>query len=421
MDWNEARAKITKNNLTANIEGLSPPLKDITLETSTNLRNAITDAKYVISTFINGGIDAYKMDMEIPLKYGIDQTIGDTMGPAGIFRFLRNAKIYRDIMREMNEVGYNAGHKGLRSLHFNYTNPISLGTWFCNLLWENSTIGICHGVQSTAQLLREILEVPVEDFSFISAGITHMSWFLKIFCRKSNINKGNWMDAYPIIQEKVNSPNELLQSEKIRCDIFNATGYFPTESSGSISELLPYYRKRKSVIKRFQGAEQGYDSLLHAEDLKNFIEFEQMADKNVEENERVHKLFKRSHETEYISRVIHAIEQDEPMKFYGSVLNKGAGLITNLPTDCCVEVPCMADSFGIHPQGGIELPIICQGLCTAVIMSQKAVIQYCITGEEKYLYHALLLDPLTASVATPDKIKEMMDEMLKKESQWLEL
>jgi alpha-galactosidase len=428
MDWDQTRVKNTYQSIKSYISKNSPDFDNIDLTWTTNMETAINEAKYVITTIINGGYEGYKDDIDTPAKYGVMQTIGDTLGPGGIFRFLRNVPIYRKIIKYMNTVGYNAGIQGIRTLQCNYSNPLSMSTWYCNSLWEESTVGICHGVQTSAILLRKILGVSKENFTYLSAGITHMNWFLKIYYRNSQ--NETWKNAYPVLKEKISQNLDLIDDDLVRYDLLKATGYFMTETSGGISELVPYYRKNKEILKSYSVTNEKnlkpslytHNNLMQIGiDKKKFEEFEESTD-NVIQQSQLQYFFDNLHEIgerDYISGLIRAIEFDHPFTFYGNVSNKDGGLITNLPESCIVEVPCMADSFGIHPQGGIKLPTICQGLCNNNIMAQKAAVEAALEFNHEKIYQALLLDPLTSMALTPEKIREMMDEMLDNQKEWI--
>ena len=160
--------------------------KDITIEKTTNQRKAIEDAKYVIESIHVGGLDAFKLDVEIPYKYGVSQTVGDTIGPGGVFRFLRAVNSLKSILIDIEEVGYNANNVGIKPLLLNYANPMAMNTWFCNSIFPDSTVGLCHGVQGTAELLRNWAGLKREEFSYFCAGINHMAWFIELWYKDSS-------------------------------------------------------------------------------------------------------------------------------------------------------------------------------------------------------------------------------------------
>ncbi|MFX0123569.1 MAG: alpha-glucosidase/alpha-galactosidase [Candidatus Hodarchaeota archaeon] len=393
-------------------------LEDVTIEKTTNQKRAISDAKYIINTVLIGGLDVVKLDLEIPLKYGVTQCIGDTIGPGGVFRFLRTTTFFDSLLEDIRIYGYNSDDsKGLKPLLLNYTNPMAMNTWYCNTLSPDSTIGLCHGVFGTAAILEaavHFMEVNPQGFDYLCAGINHLAWFLKIQYKDSN---AEWHDAYPLIRKASKSQYFLTDVEKLRVDIMNATGYFMTETSGHLSEYLPYYRKRPSILEKYRG-DGFYAELDHALDYNE----QKIAQQNLEE-EFKEKLnqdnlpLKEVPSWEYAPLIINAMESTTSVRINGNVLNKG--YIMNLPPNCCVEVPIFFDSMGGHPQGGIELPTVCQALCMSNIMVQKAAVEGALSLDREKIYQAVLLDPNTASICSPIEIREMVEELFETQKKWL--
>lgn len=420
MDVNENRLKYQLKLLQQYKDDNPKELEQVSFEITTDQRKAITDAKYIISAFMVGGWPAYKLDVDIPYKYGVSQNVGDSLGPGGVFRFLRSVPVYKEIIKNMKEVGYQAGEKKrTMPLHLNYTNPMAMNTWFCNSLWLDSTVGLCHGVQGTSNMLQMLTGASPDEFYFFCAGINHMAWFLDLKFKDNTNPNAKWVDAYPIIWEHFKEEPQIMGSEKVRWDMMKATGYFMTESSGHLSEYLPYYRKRKDLLLKYKGSETGFDSLEQAADMKNFERDSKKVDEKAMQDDVERIPFKKNPSHEYASNIINAMETNKPFPFNGNVINKKGGLITNLPADCCVEVPCTADRSGIHPQGGIELPTICQALNASNIYVQKAAVEGALTMDREKIYHAILLDPNTASVCGTLEVREMVEEMFKAEKEWL--
>ncbi len=395
-------------------------LEGVTFEKTTDLKRAITDTKYVISAIHVGGIEAFKVDLEIPLKYGVSQCIGDTLGPGGVFRFLRNAPVLKQIVELLNEVGFSGEKNEGKPLFLNYTNPMAMNTWFCNTTNPDSTVGLCHGVQGTSGMLNNWIGVKRENFSFLCAGINHMAWFLELWYRESKSSNAPWKNAYPLLHEKYKTNPKMIGGELLRWDMMEATGYFMTESTGHLSEYLPYYRKRDDLLEKYRGASGWFDSLYHGVTYDMTIKLDEKLDRKLKRRIDRRKLkLKKNASGEYVSHIINAIETNVPFKFHGNVANKNGSLITNLPKECCVEVPVFADYHGLHPQGGITLPTICQALCTSNIMVQKAAVEGQLLLDRKKIYHAVLLDPNTASVCSPKEVENMVEEMFEAEKQWL--
>ena len=254
---------------------------------TTDRRDALKDADYVIATFQVGGVTAFEMDYAIPMKYGVDQCIGDTLGPGGVFRALKSIPVALDMARDMEELCPNA-------LLLNYVNPMAMVCW---ALGETKVkfVGLCHGVQTTLDLIAGYVGVPKEEIEYLCAGINHMAWFLKI--------EKDGQDLYPILREKFEKP-EYYVNEKVRGEVFRHFGYFMTESTGHLSEYVPWFRKNKKALELYCdepsfGGETGayYKWCAHVA--------EKFKDKNILENEPI-ELPPRS--VEYCSNIIEAIE-----------------------------------------------------------------------------------------------------------------
>mgnify|MGYP000868654840 CR=1 FL=1 len=423
-DIDEHRLSLIQQYMKKYVADNADVLKNVQIEATTNQRKAIEGARYVICAIQVGGLDAYKIDMEIHLKYNIHQVVGDSLGPGGVFRFLRSVPVYESILKDINEVG-EVGKNGSKPLFLNYTNPMAMNTWYCNKFLPDSTVGLCHGVQGTADMLRKwIGAFQAGEFSFFCAGINHMAWFLKLLYRdpeKDPNLTGPWNDAYPIIWEHFNDEPQMMGEEKVRIDMMKATGYFMTESSGHLAEYLPYYLKRKDLIEKYRS-----DLKTGFETLEQSYYFNSCSKRDDDMDDMYNKAFEQQHQalkkipsSEYCSHILNALETGSPFVFNANVINKGQGLITNLPRDCCVEVPITADFLGLHPQGGIELPPICQGLCMSNIMVQQAAVQGAFQRRKDLIYHAVMLDPNTASVCSPEEIRVMVDEMISAQKQWI--
>jgi len=420
-DLDSHRLDLMFNYMQKYKDDYSQELEGITFEKTTNQKKAIEDAKYIINTVHIGGLEAFKLDVEIPFKYGVSQTIGDTLGPGGIFRFLRTAPFYKTLLENIQDVGYNAAVEGGKPILLNYSNPMAMNTWYCNTLYPDSTVGLCHGIQGTAKLLRSFIRAKPEEFSFLCAGINHMAWFLEVWYKDSNNPNSTWQDAYPLILKAIRENPDLIKLEKLRFDMMNTTGgYFMTESSGHLSEYLPYYRKRTDLLEKYKSNLHWQSNLEQASDYNQQVMFQREMDKIFLKKRRHKKLsYKEKPSGEYASHIINAMETNKPFRFNGNVINKEGGLITNLPKECCVEVPVFADSHGIHPQGGIVLPTICQALCISNIMVQKAAVEGALELDREKIYQAVLLDPNTASVCSPEEIRIMVHEMFEAEAKWL--
>jgi len=363
---------------------------------TTDRRDALKDADYVIATFQVGGVTAFEMDYAIPMKYGVDQCIGDTLGPGGVFRALKSIPVALDMARDMEELCPNA-------LLLNYVNPMAMVCW---ALGETKVkfVGLCHGVQTTLDLIAGYVGVPKEEIEYLCAGINHMAWFLKI--------EKDGQDLYPVLREKFEKP-EYYVNEKVRGEVFRHFGYFMTESTGHLSEYVPWFRKNKKALELYCdepsfGGETGayYKWCAHVA--------EKFKDKNILENEPI-ELPPRS--VEYCSYIIEAIELGKTFKFNGNVRNNG--MITNLPADCCAEGPIFADKTGLHPTIVGDLPPQCAALNLTNINVQRLAVLAAKTGDPETVVQACALDPLTGAVLTLKEIRDMVAEMLEAEKQWL--
>ena len=393
--------------------------KDITIEKTTNQKKAIEDAKYVIDSIHVGGLDAFKLDIEIPYKYGVSQAVGDTIGPGGVFRFLRATSALKSILQDMQEIGYNANNDGVKPLLLNYANPMAMNTWFCNSIVPDSTVGLCHGVQGTAMILRNWAGLKPGEFTFLCAGINHMAWFLEIWYKNSEDPNSIWKDAYPLIKKNLKEDPKLGEHDKVRLDLMKAAGgYFMTEETRHTSEYVPYYRKLPDFLDKFQGSSTGM--IEQAADYLTQVKMQGRFERSILRALKKQKLpYKKVATGEYAPFIINAMETNEPFGFNGNVINKEGSLITNLPKGCCVEVPVFADNHGLHPQGGIVLPTVCQALCTSNIMVQKAAVEGVLEMNREKIHHAILLDPNTASVCSTTQIYEMVEEMFEAEAKWI--
>jgi len=368
------------------------------IEATDDRRAALTDADYVIVTFMVGGTDVYRHDMEIPRTYGVDQRIGDTLGPGGVFRFLRTYTAYSEIAKDMHEVCPDA-------LLINYANPMAMNCWYLSELGI-TTVGLCHSVQGTSRMLAENIDVAYDDITFRCAGINHQAWFLE-FQRDGE-------DLRPAIQqamtakyvEKDTQDRGVWGGERVRTEIMNAFGYFHTESSPHASEYLPYFRKNDKLIEQYVPIRWDYDEV-YARNLARQL------DRTLIDN----LLAELKPSEEYGAWIVNAMESGEPTVIYGNVPNRG--LIDNLPADCCVEVACLVDRNGIQPTRYGSLPPQCAAVNQTNINVQRLAVQAAIEGKKEHVYHAIMLDPLTAANCTLDQIRAMVDELFAVEEAWL--
>ena len=359
-------------------------------------REAVKDADYVIATFQVGGVKGFEVDYEIPMKYGVDQCIGDTLGPGGVFRALRSIPVTVGMAHDIEELAPGA-------LILNYVNPMAMICWALGTTKANF-VGLCHGVQTTMDLIAGYLELPKDEIDFLCAGINHMGWFLKL--------EHNGKDVYPTLREKFELPKYYV-NEKVRGEAFRHFGYFMTESTGHLSEYLPYFRKNQMALDLYCdepafGGETGAYFKWCADVARKF------GDQDILANETP-VIPPRS--IEYGSYIIEAIETGKTFKFNGNVRNDG--MIANLPHDCCAEGPIYADALGLHKTMVGNLPSQCAALNMTNINVQRLAVEAGLTGDPELIVAACALDPLSAAVLTLKEIRDMASEMLEAEKQWL--
>jgi len=372
--------------------------KDWQVEASPERKDVLAGTDYLINTIEVSGLQTVRLDNDIPLKYGIDQCIGDTIGPGGLFKAMRTIPVWLEILRDAEQLCPDAWV-------LNYTNPMGMVTLAGLRGSSMKIVGLCHSVQGTSQALARYADVPYEQMRWECGGINHMAWFTRL--------EHNGKDLYPVLRERIKDP-EVYEQDPIRFDIMLHFGYFVTESSGHFSEYVPYYRKRKDLVKKY--CREGYrgGTSFYANDWPKWRENRDVMRKRILDGTEPIEL-RRSHE--YASNIIEAIELDKPTVIHGNVTNDG--LIDNLPQGGCVEVPCLCDGAGIHPVRFGRLPEQLAALCRSNMAVFELGVQAALQEDREALYHAMMLDPLTAAVLCPAEIKQMTDELIEAERQFL--
>ena len=367
-----------------------------TVWSTTDRREAVKDADYIITTFQVGGMQGFEHDYKIPLKHGVDQCIGDTLGPGGVFRALRSIPVMMDLAHDIEELCPNA-------TVLQYVNPMAMVSWALGKT-KVKFVGLCHGVQTTLDLISGYVDVPKQEIDFLCAGINHMGWFLKL--------EHNGKDLYPILRERFEQPGYYV-NEKVRGEVFRHYGYFMTESTGHLAEYVPWFRKNQKALDLYCnepgfGGETGayFNWCKHVAD--KYAESDILADEPV-------TLPARS--IEYGSYVIEALETGRTFKLNGNVINRG--MIGNLPEDCCAEGPIYVDRTGLHKTVVGELPPQCAALNLTNINVQRLAVEAALSGDPEHIVHACSLDPLTGAVLTLKEIRDMVAEMMEAEKQWL--
>jgi alpha-galactosidase len=361
-----------------------------TVEASTQRMDVLAGTDYVVNSIEVAGLQNVRHDYDIPLKYGVDQCIGDTIGPGGIFKALRTGPAWLDIVADVERVAP-------RAVVLNYTNPMSILTLAAIRATGLPVIGLCHSVQGTSRLLAEFLGVPYDELDWLCAGINHNAWFTKLERRGK--------DLYPLLRERAAQP-EIYERDPVRFEVMRHLGAFVTESSGHFSEYVPYFRKRPDLLKKY--IRPGYlgESGFYAD---NWPDWRRAND------ERIHSMLRgeteipteRSHE--YASYIIEAMELGSPTSIHGNVVNDGA--IENLQAGGCVEVECRVGPEGVKPVRFGKLPEQLAALNRSHIAVHELVVQALLERDRQKAKYALMLDPLTAAVCSLEEIDQMFEEM----------
>ena len=370
-----------------------------TVRATLDRREALDGADYVIVMIQVGGIEAFGMDIEIPLRFGVDQCIGDSMGPGGIFRGLRTIPVLKDLVRDMKELCPDA-------VILNYANPMAMNCLALGRISDIPFIGLCHGVQTTLDLISRYVGVPKSEIDFLCAGINHMAWCLSL------VDKRDGRDLYPILRRNIEKP-EYYANEKVRCEVMRHFGYFMTESTGHLSEYVPWFRSSKRGLKLYCdepgfGGETGAYYKFGRNIGRKFLTA------NYLETEPTHL---KGRSVEYCSYILEAMETDKPFRLNGNVRNDG--YITNLTPGACVEVPVFVDSRGLHPVRIGNLPPQCAALNQTNVTVQALAAEAALTGNPELVMQAVALDPLTSAVCTLAEVREMVAAMLRAEGKWL--
>ncbi len=376
---------------------------------TTDRRRALEGADYVFNTTRIGGLEAFRLDVEIPLRYGVDQCVGDTLGPGGIFYGQRNAPALLDFCKDIHEVAKSG------ALLLNYANPMAINTWVCLDYGGVPTVGLCHGVEGGWRQIAMALGADPqhwrEEVDIVCAGINHQTWYIRVLFHGRPVSGEELLAAFE------RHPS-YRTTEKVRIDVLRRFGFYSTESNGHLSEYVPWYRKRPKDIRRWidlsswiNGETGGY--LRVCTEGRNWFK----TDFSKWLSEDSPKLTPEHRGHEHGSYIIEAIETGRPYRGHFNVRNYGS--IPNLPPDCIVEVPGYVDRHGLNIPHVGDLPPACAATCNASVSVQRMAKEAAVRGDVTLLKQALLHDPLTAAVCDPDEIWRMADELLVAEARWL--
>ncbi len=383
--------------------------KDWTVTATTDRRKVLKDADYVINCIEVSGVQTVQFDNDIPLKYGVDQCIGDTIGPGGLMKALRTVPVFIDVLKDIEELCPNAWV-------LNYTNPMSIMCLSASRASSANVVGLCHGVQGTSNGLARYCDVPYNEMRWKCGGVNHLAWFTELM--------HNGKDLYPGLKEKVKNDPELYGRDKVRFDVMEHFGYFITEGSGHDSEYLPYYRKRKDLLEQYCTKGYGGGSGFYAREWPGWRKGCDERRRHIIDGEKTGgetpfaKPLNFNRSWEYASWIVQALETNQPFTAYCSVPN--TGLIDNLPQDGVVEVACTCDRTGIHPTYFGPLPSQCAALCDWNMRMFDLAATACVERNKEAAEHALMLDPLTAAVCSPAEIRSMFNELFEAEKEFLQ-
>ena len=400
MDIHEGRLDYSRRAVEKIIEARN--CSGARVEATTDRARALEGADGVVCTILNGGVQVWRHDIEIPKSYGVDINVGDTRGPAGVFRFLRTAPVMLDICKDIEKYCP-------KTVFLNYTNPMAM---LCRIMqgeYPGLVIsGLCHSVQGTAGMLAGWLGEDMKDVTYTCAGINHQAFYLDFKVRGE--------DVYPRLRQAIEKP-EICKQEIVRNELFKAFGYYITESSGHNSEYCAWFRKRPDLIEKYCTHGTGWNPGVYAYILDEYLKgedtWEAEFQKWIDDGE-VNNLWNG----EYAAYIFNAVFGDgKPFRFNGNIRN--FGIIDNLPHGACVEVPCLADSAGITPFKVGEMPRQLATLCSLSSQLEELAVEAVLTGDPMKVYQSVMMDPLTSAVLSLGEIREMVKAMFEKNKEYL--
>jgi alpha-galactosidase len=400
MDIDQERLDFIKAAVDRIVEAGNYPAK---VTATTNRAEALDGADGVAITILQGGVEVFRSDIEIPKKYGVDTNIGDTRSVSGFFRALRTIPVMLDFARDIERLCPEA-------IVLNYTNPMAM---LCRAMQGETKIkasGLCHSVQGTAMMLANWIGAPYNEVTYHCAGINHQAWYLDF--------KWNGKDAYPLIREAVTTKPDLYNHEQVRNEMFLHLGYYVTESSGHNSEYVAWFRKRPELIEKYCTHGTGWNPGEYAYILNHYLAVAKTWRDNIKSELEKPINLNRGHE--YAASIYNATFGDgTPFEFNGNVRN--FGLIDNLPEGCCVEVPIFATKRGLDPIHVGPLPPQLALLNNISAGCEEMIVEAAITGNKDLVYYACYYDPLTSAVLSLEEIKSMADEMFEASKDYLPL
>ena len=375
-----------------------------TIKKYSDRRKALKGADGVLCTILQGGVEIFRTDIEIPKKYGVDINVGDTRGPSGIFRALRTIPVMLDICKDIDELCPKA-------IFLNYTNPMAM---LCNAMqkaYPHLTIsGLCHSVQGTAEMLAKWIGAPMDEIAYTCAGVNHQAHYIDF--------KWNGEDAYPLIKKAITENEAVYQEEIVRNEMYLNLDYYVTESSGHNSEYVAWFRKRADLIEKYCSNHegQGWNPGEYAYILNAYLDIDKNWKSSIEEQLAADIDLNRGHE--YAAYIFNAIFGDNSIfEFNGNVPNKGS--IENLPYDACVEVPVIASKNGLETVRVGKLPDQIALLNNITARCEELAVAGALEGDKRKVFHAILFDPLTSAVLSMEETQNMVNEMFEANKEFL--
>ncbi|MDR2932281.1 MAG: alpha-glucosidase/alpha-galactosidase [Oscillospiraceae bacterium] len=376
----------------------------IKIKATTDRRAAFKNAKYIVNCVRIGMLEGFETDVEIPLQYGVDQCVGDTICAGGIMYAQRGIAAMLEFCKDIRDVA------APNAIMLNYANPNAMVTWACNQYGGVFTIGLCHGVQHTHALIARAFGVPVDELEYICAGINHMTWFTQL------THKGK--DMLPGLLEALEGNEEIRRTQPLRIDVLKRFGYFCTEGNGHLSEYIPWYRRTPEEMKnwvnldRWGGGETG-GYLRECREQRGW--FTTDYPRLLKEAPKTYA--PEARDVEHGSYIIESLETGRLYRGCFNLVNNSA--ISNLPDDCVVESPCYVDATGVHQAQIGPLPLGCAAMCLSNISVQRLGTEAAVHGDIALLRQAMLMDPLVGAVCNPPQVWQMVDDMLIAGEIWL--
>ncbi len=365
------------------------------VEASLDRAEGLKDADIVVITILAHGVEGFRPEIEIPMRYGVDFNVGDSYGTAAVFRALRTIPIMLEIARDVEKHAPNA-------YILNYTNPMGM---LCRALFRETSVelvGLCHSVQGLARRLAKWIDIPGDEVVWEAAGINHQAWLLRF--------ERNGDDLYPLLRDSMDKP-EIWERDIVRNEMFKALGYYVTESSGHNSEYNWWFRKRPDLIEKYCTHGKDWNPGVHAYILGEYSEAAETWREHLRDYAEGRVEIELGRSEEYASKIVRGLLFDETFKFNGNIPN--TDLITNLPGQCVVEVPVIADITGFQGIHVGALPPQLAALNHLTTMVVELAVESALTGDPVAAYQACCYDPLAASKLSLAEIKQMVDELFK--------